>query len=329
MRQRRPTKSSGKGGATLASPPPDTGSQEPHSIQSARPLEGPTAGTDLCVWAHAAPPAPRHAARAPPAAASPLECEGFVALRLKIRRTGAKKSNRVGSGTARSRQHTCTRRPPPSRSPQSAVAPQSPPPHRALPLTYVKSASVGLRGGRLCHKVRSGQITNQARAQARSARLVYLAGAEQEGPAHNPWSTHGPHPVYSLAIMADGAVWSWGRGGFGRLGHGDTCAASITAALARGAPFSVARLPRLRTLQIDELCGFTCNLGSDELESALGAVVAACPALQSLSVTHGAMWTGGSNPAPWQPLPTATSSPPRAVAQPLEARPRHVHGTHV
>ena len=22
-----------------------------------------------------------------------------------------------------------------------------------------------------------------------------LAGAEQEGPAHNPWSTHGPHPV--------------------------------------------------------------------------------------------------------------------------------------
>ena len=26
---------------------------------------------------------------------------------------------------------------------------------------------------------------------------------------------------YSLAITADGAVWSWGRGGFGRLGHGD------------------------------------------------------------------------------------------------------------
>ena len=26
--------------------------------------------------------------------------------------------------------------------------------------------------------------------------LVYsLRGAEQEGPAHNPWSTHGPHPV--------------------------------------------------------------------------------------------------------------------------------------
>ena len=22
-----------------------------------------------------------------------------------------------------------------------------------------------------------------------------LAGAEQEGPAHNPWSTQGPHPV--------------------------------------------------------------------------------------------------------------------------------------
>ena len=30
----------GQGEATLASPPPDTGSQEPHSIQSARPLEG-------------------------------------------------------------------------------------------------------------------------------------------------------------------------------------------------------------------------------------------------------------------------------------------------
>jgi len=26
---------------------------------------------------------------------------------------------------------------------------------------------------------------------------------------------------HSLALAADGAVWSWGRGGFGRLGHGD------------------------------------------------------------------------------------------------------------
>ena len=25
-----------------------------------------------------------------------------------------------------------------------------------------------------------------------------LAGAEQEGPAHNPWSTHPPHPVVAL-----------------------------------------------------------------------------------------------------------------------------------
>ena len=27
--------------------------------------------------------------------------------------------------------------------------------------------------------------------------------------------------VHSLAITADGAVWSWGLGGFGELGHGD------------------------------------------------------------------------------------------------------------
>ena len=26
---------------------------------------------------------------------------------------------------------------------------------------------------------------------------------------------------HSLVITADGAVWSWGRGGFGQLGHGD------------------------------------------------------------------------------------------------------------
>ena len=26
---------------------------------------------------------------------------------------------------------------------------------------------------------------------------------------------------HSFAITADGAVWSWGNGGFGRLGHGD------------------------------------------------------------------------------------------------------------
>ena len=28
-------------------------------------------------------------------------------------------------------------------------------------------------------------------------------------------------PCHSLALTADGAVWSWGYGGFGRLGHGD------------------------------------------------------------------------------------------------------------
>ena len=27
--------------------------------------------------------------------------------------------------------------------------------------------------------------------------------------------------VHSLAITADGAVWSWGAGGLGRLGHGE------------------------------------------------------------------------------------------------------------
>ena len=28
--------------------------------------------------------------------------------------------------------------------------------------------------------------------------------------------------AHSLALTADGAVWSWGWGAFGRLGHGDT-----------------------------------------------------------------------------------------------------------
>ena len=27
--------------------------------------------------------------------------------------------------------------------------------------------------------------------------------------------------LHSLALTADGALWSWGRGGYGRLGHGD------------------------------------------------------------------------------------------------------------
>ena len=28
--------------------------------------------------------------------------------------------------------------------------------------------------------------------------------------------------LHSLALTADGSVWSWGLGGFGQLGHGDT-----------------------------------------------------------------------------------------------------------
>ena len=28
--------------------------------------------------------------------------------------------------------------------------------------------------------------------------------------------------AYSLAVTADGSVWSWGIGGFGQLGHGHT-----------------------------------------------------------------------------------------------------------
>ena len=89
--------------------------------------------------------------------------------------------------------------------------------------------------------------------------------------------------------------------------YGDECAAYVTAHVQRGIKFSIARLPRLRRLSINELAGFTCNMGTDEFEMATHAILVACPVLEHLSIRHGMMWTGGSNPVPAQPLPRATS----------------------
>ncbi|KAJ1489988.1 hypothetical protein T484DRAFT_1885031 [Baffinella frigidus] len=91
-------------------------------------------------------------------------------------------------------------------------------------------------------------------------------------------------------------------------GHfGGGAHSSITAALARGSTFTVAPFPRLRLLSIHRMGGYEANMGSAECEAVLSAIFAACPVLESLSVTHGQMSTGSKKrPVALQPLPTAT-----------------------
>ena len=83
--------------------------------------------------------------------------------------------------------------------------------------------------------------------------------------------------------------------------YGDSAHRSLTFADS----FSMVRLPRLKVLKIDELSGFTCNMGSDEFNIGFKGVFEACPVLEVLKIKHGMMWTGGSAPKPMQPLPTA------------------------
>jgi len=60
-------------------------------------------------------------------------------------------------------------------------------------------------GGRLGHGNTQNQLLpKKVEALAGRRAVAVLAGGE-----------------HSLALTADGAVWSWGEGGFGRLGHGD------------------------------------------------------------------------------------------------------------
>jgi len=89
--------------------------------------------------------------------------------------------------------------------------------------------------------------------------------------------------------------------------YGDDPAIMVSGFISRGVAFAVHRLPRLRKLDIHELAGFTANMSSATLEVTFKALLAACPVLEHLSVKHGMMWTGGSQPKPAQPLPTASS----------------------
>jgi hypothetical protein len=88
--------------------------------------------------------------------------------------------------------------------------------------------------------------------------------------------------------------------------YGDDCTSAITGMIRRGVQFSIGQLPRLRHLIISELAGFTCNMSSEALEVTFKALFVACPSLEFLSVKHGQMWSGGSNPKPVQPLPVAS-----------------------
>ena len=87
--------------------------------------------------------------------------------------------------------------------------------------------------------------------------------------------------------------------------YGDDCNPSISMLILRDKDYEVAPMPRLRRLQIGQLCGFTTNVTSAQLSLTLSGLIGACPVLEHLSIKHGMMWSGGSQPKPAQPLPNA------------------------
>ena len=76
-------------------------------------------------------------------------------------------------------------------------------------IALTANGSVWSWGGGVCGRLGHGDDQNQLLPK----RIEGLAG--QRVVAVSAGAMH------SLALTADGAVWSWGSGGFGRLGHGD------------------------------------------------------------------------------------------------------------
>jgi hypothetical protein len=69
----------------------------------------------------------------------------------------------------------------------------------------------------------------------------------------------------------------------------------------------IAPLPRLAHLKLDRLGRFSQNHTTEELGVVLGAMFAACPNLETLSLQHGSMYAGSKkNPCVVMPLPAKT-----------------------
>jgi hypothetical protein len=76
-----------------------------------------------------------------------------------------------------------------------------------------------------------------------------------------------------------------------------------------GSSLRVAPLPRLTHLRLDRLGRFSQNFTTEELGVVLGAMFAACPNLETLSLQHGSMYPGSKkNPCTVMPLPAANDA---------------------
>jgi hypothetical protein len=91
-------------------------------------------------------------------------------------------------------------------------------------------------------------------------------------------------------------------------GQGRT-AQTITNCLRSGRTFQLSPLPRLKSLSIGQLAGFTSgHMDTSELEAMFVAISKACPALQLLYIRHEKIWKrSNNNPVEMEPLPTATA----------------------